>query len=357
MIKIVFTIGTLQIGGAEVFVVNLIKNLDLTKFVPELIVLDKQNKTFLETTIESLGIKTYYMNKPVGFSLKTHIKVYRILRKIKPDIIHGNIGGIIYSLLYVFFNKKVSAVHTAHTNAKIEFGKLKRILLKYFYLRKRIIPVVLSNNNVDEFISTYKINKNLIKVISNGVDINKFNCVRNFANSMIRLGHVGRFEEVKNHKLIFLVYDDLVSKGYNVSLRLIGNGSLLEEYKYKYIDKNVCFIQETQKVEEELRKIDIFIFPSLYEGLPISVIEAMASGCVIVASCVGGIVDLIENEVNGYKLKYYSVKSYSAIIEKLIKNPWKMMEISLNNKNKAKQFAINKTIKKYEKLYKELYKC
>lgn len=350
MKKIVYTIGTLLTGGAEVFVVNLIKALDKTKFKIYLIVLDKKNNTFLEDIIDRLGIDVYYLNKKAGFSLKTYFKVNKILRIIKPDIIHGNIGGIIYILLYIIFNKKTKVIHTSHTSPKMEFGGLKRYILNYFYKRKKIIPVVISKENYIEYLKTYRIKEELLHLINNGVDTNKFKTNRNFNGDTIRLGHIGRFEEVKNHKLIVEMYKELRKKN-NISLRLVGAGSLLNIIKEKLENEKVVFIEETKKVEEELKLIDIFVFPSLYEGLPLSLIEAMASGCVIVASDVGGIKDLIENGINGYKYKSDDLMAFVMKIQDLINNRNMMQEISNNNISKAKLFSLDKMVNEYIKLY------
>lgn len=351
MKKIVYTIGTLLTGGAEVFVVNLIKCLDKTQYDISIIVLDKKNNTFLEDILDELDIKIYYMNKGEGFSLKTNIGVYKILKKIKPDIIHGNIGGIIYILFYVFFNKNVRVIHTSHTVAYKEFGKFKRFILRYFYKNKKIVPVVISKENYEEYIKTYKLNNKLVETINNGVDVDKFYTERDFKNSIIRLGHMGRFEEVKNHKIIFSIYEDLLKKQSKVSLRLIGKGSLLKRYKELSKNINITFVEETKNVEDELSKIDIFIFPSIYEGMPLSLIEAMASGCVIVASNVGGIKDLVENDVNGYLYNSNDLVSFVTRISLLIKDREKMEEISNNNIKKAKQFSLEEMVNKYQKLY------
>lgn len=350
MVNITFTIGTLLTGGAEVFVVNLIKSLDRDKFKISLIVLDKKNNTFLEDIIDGLNINVYYMNKPVGFSLKTMYKIYILLRKIKPDIIHGNIGGIIYVLLYLLVCRNVKAVHTAHTLAKVEFGKFKRIVLKYFYKRRKIIPVVISANNLEDFKSTYKLKSNQVVLISNGVDVDRFACARDFFRKPIRLGHVGRFEEVKNHKIILMIFEKLLELGFSVTLRLVGKGSLLKDYRDRYSD-DVVFVEETANVEEELAKIDIFVFPSIYEGMPLSLIEAMASGCVIIASNVGGINSLIEDDMNGYKYNSDDLDSFINSIKRLILNPNKMAEISNNNIIKSKLYSLEVMVKKYEELY------
>lgn len=350
MKKLVITIGTLLTGGAEVFVVNLIKNLDKTKFAISLIVLDKKNNSFLEEDLDKINIRIYYLNKPVGFSLKTILKTYRLLAKIKPDIIHGNIGGIIYSLLYVFLHR-VLTIHTIHTLASKEFGSFKRIILRYLYLKRKIIPVIINQANLAEFLGVYQIPEELIKIINNGIDLKRFNHTKNFTNKHITLGHVGRFEEVKNHKTIFLVFGELLVRGYDISLRLIGKGSLLNHYKQSVNSEKVFFIAESKNIEEELAKIDIFIFPSIYEGMPLSLLEAMASGCVIVASNIGGINQLIEEHINGYKFLYNDINSFVLCLENLIKNPIKMKEISNNNINKAKEFSIDVMIRKYTDLY------
>ena len=93
------------------------------------------------------------------------------------------------------------------------------------------------------------------------------------------------------------------------------------------------------------------MFPSLYEGLPLSLIEAMASGCVIVASSVGGINDLIVDGKNGYKIKNYDVDEYVKIIEMLINDRNLMETISLNNKLDVQKYSIKKTLMLYEELY------
>lgn len=350
MIKIVFTIGTLLIGGAEKFLVNLISKLDRNQYDIYVIVLDKKNNTFLEKELEDNKVKVFYLNKKEGFSLKTFYRVHKILKKIKPNIIHGNIGGMIYSLPYVFLNKNIKVIHTTHTLASIEYGKVKRFLLKYFYKKKKILPVVISKINKEDFLKTYKISKSLVYLIPNGIDLSKFKNEHIFSSNIIRLGHIGRFEEVKNHQVIFEVYENLRKKGYNVSLVLIGDGSLYDYYKNKYQD--VLFIRSTNDVSNYLENIDFFIFPSKYEGLPLAVIEAMASGCVIIASNAGGLNELITNDINGYKLDFNDAFGFSKKIEYLFKNKEKLKEIANNNQKKAQDYSLDKMVKMYEDLYK-----
>ena len=217
------------------------------------------------------------------------------------------------------------------------------------------MPVCISKINYDDFVITYKLSTG-VKLIYNGIDYNRFYYNRKFNDKSIMLGHVGRFEDVKNHGTIFRVYEELVKQNKKVCLKLIGKGSKLDYYKSKYRSEQIEFITETSSVEEELKSIDFFLFPSIYEGMPLSVIEAMASGCIILASDVGGLKELIENSENGYLLDPLDISMFVGKIIELSNNLNKMETISNNNINKAKLYSLNTMVEKYSELYIEVSK-
>lgn len=350
MIKIAISIGTLQTGGAEMFVINLLKNLNYQKYQVLLLVLDKPHGGYLEYEAAQLPIKIRYLEKKRGFRPLVMIKIFRVLKKYQPNILHGNIGGTIYFLLYLLFTKKIKLIHTTHTSPQKEFSKLKRRILKVLYQRKRIIPVVINNDMLDEFIKTYHIQEQ-VKLIPNGIDIKKFCFNRNYQFENIMIGHVGRFEEVKNHRMIVKVYKRLIADGYPVSLKLIGDGSLYQEVKTELQDYPVKYIKSSNHIEIELQEIDIFFFPSLYEGLPLSILEAMASGIVIIGSKTGGLKELIEKGKNGYLIDCNDEEGFYNSFITLLNDTNKIMIMSKNNINKVKQYSIEKMVAGYEKLY------
>lgn len=356
MIKLAISIGTLQTGGAEMFVINLLKNLNYEKYQVLLLVLDKLHGGHLELEAAKLPIKIIYLEKKRGFRPLVMFKIFKILKKYQPEILHGNIGGTIYFLLYLFFTRKIKMIHTTHTLPKIEFSGMKRRILNVLYKRNRIIPVVINNDMLDEFLKIYHIKP--VYLIPNGIDVNKYSFNRNYQLEKIMIGHVGRFEEVKNHRMIVKVYKRLIADNYQVGLKLIGDGTLYEEIKKELLDYPVKFIKSSNQVEIELQEIDIFFFPSIYEGLPLSILEAMAAGIVIVGSQTGGLKELIENGKNGYLLDCFDEEGfYNAFID-LINNNDKIAIMSKNNMEKAKQFSIEKMVASYEKLYlQEAKKC
>jgi len=360
MVKLAISIGCLETGGAEIFVLNLLKKLDYKRFNVLLIVLSSKKNTFLEEQANNLPIKIIYMDKKEGFRPWVMYKVYKILKQYSPDIIHGNIGGLIYFFLYLFLNKNIKAIHTNHTLSNLEFGKFKRILIKRFYINKQIIPVAISQAVKNSIIETYKIDKNLIYLISNGIDNERFHCIRNYIFDPIVIGHVGRFEKVKNHETIVKVYKKIIEVDKDIKLKLIGNGSLFSEIKNqtKNLD-TVEMIASTDNVAEHLKNIDIFFFPSVYEGMSLSLIEALASGTVIIASKVGGNKDLIVDGVNGYLIEdCFDVEAFVNAFLKIIENKSSMISMSKNNIEKARHYDLNNMVKQYQTLYlQEVRKC
>jgi glycosyltransferase involved in cell wall biosynthesis len=352
MIKLAVSIGTLQIGGAEIFVVNLLKHLDYTRFKVLLVVLSRKYGTYLENEIASLPVEVFYLNKPEGFRPKTMFRIYRLLKSFKPDLLHGNTGGLIYFLPYLLLHR-LKMIHTAHTLANIEFQGLKRRLVRYFYQKKKIIPVAISRTVLDSIGSTHRLKTMDIPLIPNGIDVSAFRCDRSYRYRQIVIGHVGRFEEVKNHQTIIETFRLLRLDHPHLRLRLIGSGSLFPHYK-KLLedDRQVELPGASSRVSEELRNIDIFLFPSRYEGLPLALMEAMASGCVIVASKIGGIVDLVEPGVNGILIDdFRDAGAFAQAISSLLKDKKKMQEISRNNQRRAADFDLSKMRERYQKLY------
>lgn len=351
MIKLAISIGTLEIGGAETFIINLLKHLDYSRFSVLLIVLGRKTGSFLETEASKLPIEICYISKKEGLSVKAACNVWATLRKFKPDILHGNIGGLIYFLPYLFFHK-IKTIYTAHTLAEKEFGPWKRSFIGWLIRRRKIIPVGISPEIRQSLAEVYKIKPSKIPLILNGIDIEKFQYRRSFGFK-INLGNVGRFEWVKNHRTIINIFLKLKANFPDLTLRLVGDGSLLQMYKDEFKDrKDIIFVGKSENVSEELKKIDIFLIPSYYEGLPLAVLEAMASGCVIVGSNVGGLVGLVEEGVNGFLLPDCTdVDGFVETIEKLLKNRKLLENISLNNNLKAENYNLKDTVKKYQELY------
>jgi len=348
MVRVALSIGTLEVGGAETFVVNLLKHLDHSRFRALLIVLGGKTGSFLEKEVEALPIEVRYVSKKEGFSLKALFKVRSILREFKPDILHGNTGGLVYFLPFLFF-KRIKAVYTAHTFPEIEFRPCKRFLISLLIKKGKILPVGISPEIKEKLEKLYGVNP--IPLIENGIDVHRFRCERDLAGP-VTLGSVGRFEREKNHGTTIKVFFRLKESFPDLRLRLVGDGSLLKEYREAYARKDIAFLGKSEKVEEELRKIDVFLIPSFREGLPLAVLEAMASGCAVVGSRVGGLKDLIKDGENGFLVgDPTDVEGFVRAVKELLLKPELLKKVSENNIRKAEAYHIKETARKYQELY------
>lgn len=133
--------------------------------------------------------------------------------------------------------------------------------------------------------------KGKVIVLNNAIDVQKFkfsNEIREKKrrelgiNEQLLVGHVGRFLEQKNHKFLVDVMQQTIKTSTNIKFLLIGNGELKEEIEKKCVDLGirdyVIFLQNRDDVNELMQAMDIFVLPSLYEGLPVVGIEAQATG-------------------------------------------------------------------------------
>lgn len=174
------------------------------------------------------------------------------------------------------------------------------------------------------------VNSNCFQVINNGIESDKYifsNKIRdrvrksnNIDENTIIIGHVGRFTEAKNHKKIIDVFNYFHKKHQNAILWLFGEGELKQEIEEKVkelgLNRSVFFKGLPSHINEELQAMDIFLFPSLFEGLGIALIEAQASGLpCVVSNAIQDDADIKASLVKKLDLSLSNEKWVSAIEE------------------------------------------
>ena len=166
---------------------------------------------------------------------------------------------------------------------------------------------------------------------------------------------VGELSNRKNHKVILKALEKV--KG-NFKYIICGQGAKKEELiklsKELNLQEKVEFLGYRQDVKEILKTSDIFCFPSKQEGLPVALMEAMASGLPVICSDIRGNKDLIENKKGGYLLKSYDIDEYSIKIQELIENKFLREEMGNFNLEKIKDFDRKKVNTIMEEIYNEL---
>ncbi|MFV8813820.1 glycosyltransferase [Aerococcus urinaeequi] len=188
---------------------------------------------------------------------------------------------------------------------------------------------------------------------------NDFATNKSLNTNPITLVHSGKMEDYRKGQIIFLkIIKNLVNLGINVKGVLIGDGSKRIEFENLAKDLNIHtnikftgWLSGYSKVQEELSMGDIFVFPTIGEGLPRSVIEAMANGLVCVSSPVDGVTELIQNELLA---DFDDIDKFVEIITNLIDNKEQMEEISSQNIKLSKKYHIDNLSKNRAEFYRKL---
>lgn len=356
--NILICVPSLCIGGAEKMVEQLVENIDNVKYNVKLVVLSAKLNTYIEKEIEQRNIDITYINKKVGPSLVAIIKATNISRGFKPDIIHTHLSSFFYLVPYAIM-MKIKILHTVHSRPIFEAGGIRRKIVDYFYKKQIGIPVAISDMIAKEIAEVYKLNTKTIETVYNPVNINKFSLQveKRFLKS-INFINVARFVEPKNHIELIQAFKYVNDNNKNTKLILVGDGPLRQKIENKIKQLDLCgYVELTgnvPNVEYYLSSSDVFVLPSIYEGLPLTVLEAMAAGLPVIATSVGGIPDIVKD--NGILVEPGNREELVLSMLELANNSDARMKMGEVAKKEVQKYDISKVTLKYEELYKKYAK-
>ncbi|MEY0174298.1 glycosyltransferase family 4 protein [Providencia rettgeri] len=367
--KIVYVITKAdEIGGAQTHVKDLailFKNdgHDVTVIVGEEGIFTKQLR---ENAITTIILSELQRNISIFKDLYCTIKLRKLIKSINPDIVtlHSSKAGIIGRLSLMFTS--IPVVFTAHgwaftdgipAHKKYIFIFIEKI---FSYLADKIITV---SNKDKELAIKYRVSTPSQQVvIHNGIsDILLEECKQSkLATDNIQLISVARFSKQKDHITLFHALKEMHNQNWH--LTLVGKGPLLNQMinlaNVLGLTDNISFLGEREDVKDLLRISDIFVLSTNWEGLPISIIEAMSVKLPIISTDVGGVNELVSDEVNGYLIDPKNISQLAKKIDFLILNEEKREQFGLNSRNLfLEKFNINsmyiKTKNTYEVIIKE----
>ena len=296
--KIMQIMPDFGLAGAEIMCENL--TLELIKAGHDVTVVSMYDyHSAITERLENAGIKVIYLNKELGLDFSMIPKMKKVFKEIKPDVIHSHRNCPQYAVPAAIMAGVKHRVHTVHNVADKENGKLARIANKFFFKHCHMIPVALSERIRDTIVKEYQIGEKEIPVIFNGIDLSKSVIKNDYSiNGNFKILHIGRFSEQKNHIGLLKAFKLFHNKHSDSELWLIGDGEKKLEIE-KYVNENdlassVKFLGLQNSVYGFLHDADIFTLPSNYEGIPMTLIEAMGTGLPIVATAVGGVPDMLD---------------------------------------------------------------
>lgn len=290
------------LAGAETMCENL--TYELTRAGHKVVVISMYDEhSAITERLENAGIEVRYLVKKPGLDFSMISKIRKVLRQTRADVVHTHRYCAQYAVPAAILAGVKRRVHTIHNVADQENDKSARKLNKFFFRHCHLVPVALSERIRDSVVAEYKIAADRIPVVFNGVDLSK--CIPKEDYSVsgnFKILHIGRFSEQKNHIGLLKAFRLFHDRHPDSELLLIGDGEKKAEAK-AYVQENdlvssVKFLGLQSNVYGFLHDADLFALPSHYEGIPMTLIEAMGTGLPIVATAVGGVPDMLTDGEN-----------------------------------------------------------
>lgn len=334
---VVHVIYRLAIGGMENGLVNLINNMPQDRYRHAIVCID--DYTDFRDRIQRADVKVYALHKKSGHDFAVWWRFWVLLRKLKPAIVHTrNLGALEFQIpaLLAGVPCRVQSEHGRDTT------DLKGDNKKYLLLRRFLNPVVgrhiaLSKDLQDWLVNKVRVNTQHISQIYNGVDTERFKPtvkkaslpVEKFSDdSSIVIGTIGRMQSEKDQLTLvraFIILLDSVENGRNrLRLVLVGDGSLrakaVELLQQANADNLAWLPGNRDDAPQVMQALDIFVLPSLIEGISNTILEAMATGLPVVATEVGGNSELVIDET-GFTVPAADPAAMSKAIQRYTDNP------------------------------------
>lgn len=297
-IRILQVFAQMNRGGAETMIMNLYRNIDRSKVQFDFVV-HTEKKCEFDDEIEKLGGRIFSMPRYNG---KNHIYYKKSWEQFfnkhsEYKIIHGHVRST--ASIYLRIAKRYGLITIAHshsTSSGTGFSSIVKNLLQYpiryiadyFFACSETAGVWLFGKKTCK--------NNNFYILNNSIDAKRFIYDKKTRSKKRRefqidnklvIGHIGRFNIPKNHEFLIEIFKTVYDKNNNVVLMLVGDGELRHVIEKKVEDLglmgSVIFTGVRSDISELLQAMDVFVFPSLYEGLGIAIIEAQASGlpCIV----------------------------------------------------------------------------
>jgi len=379
--KIVRIIARLNIGGPSLHVVNLNKWLSPDRF-ESLLLTGSSNPgegSMLDYAQEN-GVQPVVIPEMVGEAslgprdIQAFLRLYRILRLERPQIVHTHTAkaGFLGRLAARMAGVPV-IVHTYHGHVlNGYYGPAKSWLLRRMErgLARITDRLVAVSSLVREDLITYRVAPPAkISVIPLGFDLGPFFDCESLKGEFRRelglgsddklVGILGRIFPIKNHRLFLESAAQIAQQESNVRFVIVGDGVLkseMEQYAQDLgIHHKVIFTGWRRDLPRIYADLDLLVVSSNNEGTPVSAIEAMASGCPVVATRVGGLADVIQDAETGYLVPAKQPQLLAAAMLELIRDPQRAEQMGRSAQISVKErFSLDRLLRETENLYEEL---
>ncbi|MGA3206900.1 MAG: glycosyltransferase family 4 protein [Syntrophales bacterium] len=387
-IKVIHVITRFDKGGAAENTYLTIKGLDKNRYEVILIRglsyesnMGTSETRAVESSLEEAGrngVKIFTIPELVRRidpfnDFKTFLKLIRIFRQERPHIVHTHTSksGILGRWAALVVGVPV-IIHTPHGH--VFWGYFNRWKTKLYVLLERLTATVtnkivtLTEQEKKDHVRYRIAGENKFAVIHSGVDLSKFSNVQEHGTEMKKklgipeqtfvVGTVGRLTAIKGHKYLIEAAARILPKIPQIVFVFLGDGELMNELKMQAalagIGDKVKFLGWLPNIAEFMSTFDIFVLPSLNEGMGKVLVEAMAARKPIIASDIGGISDLVIHGKNGLLVAPMNSDALANSIELVLRNSQTRTNMGEEGQRLSQKYDVNSMISKIDGLYLQL---
>ncbi|MBK4734278.1 TIGR03088 family PEP-CTERM/XrtA system glycosyltransferase [Noviherbaspirillum pedocola] len=325
---VVHLIYRFDFGGLETLVAECINRMPKDQYRHAIVCLT--GYTDFASKISRPDVQLIALNKPPGLAPGIHWKLYRLLRQLRPAVLHSyNLAAIEYAFTAAAAGVPVR-VHAEHGRDAADPQGLNR---KHNMLRRWLVPFIDRYIPVSADLQRWLgqvvgVPTAKTLMIANGVDTERFRPrIEPRDGDEFVIGTVGRIQDVKNHKGLveaFVLLREMLPQR-ALRLVIVGNGPLFEPLKQQVADANlqdaVWLAGSRTDIPELMRDFDVFALPSIAEGTPVTILEAMATGLPVVASKVGGIPEVVDEGATGLLVPPSDARSLAEALAVYARDP------------------------------------
>ena len=366
-IRITQIIGKWLGGGVESVVMNYYRHIDRSKIQFDFIC-DEDSTNIPYDEINSLGGKVILI-PPYQKVIKYHNELKKVLKDGNYKIVHSHINTLSVFSLWAAKSAgvpvRISHSHST-TNKKEKKKNLMKQVLKHFSKVFATDYMCCSELAGRWLFGDKEYDRGNVYLLNNAIDLDKFKYDENIrkekrkelniSDDTLVIGHVGRFVEQKNHRFLIDIFNEVHKERKNSILLLAGQGPLVEEIHEKVnelgLNESVRFLGQRKDIDKLYQAMDLFLFPSLYEGLGMVAVEAQVSGLPCVVSTEIPEIAKVTEKITFVNLEN-KIETWTEIIFKYIKN---INRKNINFTDGIKKYDIIKEATKLEKKYLNLYK-
>lgn len=362
--KILELIPQLSQGGAERFVIDLCNELSKDHEVVLVVLHNVDNHGFFQKEL-SERVRLISMNKRMGMDWKLFFRVAKLIKKEKPNVVHTHLRAILYTILSFTFFSRIKFIHTIHSDAEKEAGEgVSKWCRKFAFGLKRVHPVTISEESKRSFKDFYQLSSTLIYngrpeyVFNTDISIvqQELEKIRTNKNAKI-IVNVARIDPAKNQLALAKAIDNLNKQGHAIELAIIGSKA----------DKQIVNDIETlnspfvhlldvrTNPRDYMRAADAFCLSSIYEGMPITLIECFSVGAIPLCTPVGGIINMIQNEGNGLLAKSSNQEDIEEMLKRYLKlDTNKIISLQQESQKSFTKFNMQTCSQQYINLFNQL---